>query len=532
MLQSARGFESHLLRHFLIIMIKNKRFNIAILSIILLILAIVPILLAPIVLLIFNKVIIAFTFLLFYYIFNYIALISAYNNNRTDIQTKITWTFIELFLPGAGSYIYYFFARVPKKIKNQLKESELLENEILNKEVSNSTFEILKNGEQKYTDLFRELENAKQYINIQYFILTQGILQEKLFSILKRKKAEGLKIRIVIDDLGSINFIQFKMNELIAQGFEIIRFRPINWFKLSGADNWRSHIKLIVIDGKVGYFGGVNFADEYGSLLGKYGDWVDFHCKCWGDVVLSLDSIFFIQWFITTNQKINHEYKPFYDLLTGIDESSVSRTRMHTFENIEDFQITQEEKMKIKKESIDNRIEILYDSPERKEPLTFNEIKKEIRNAKKSVRIISPYVTFPISFKNEIRKSIHRGVKIELITIGLADKKIAYYQGSFDVETLTGLGVEVYRTDNIFIHSKMFIFDDNKAIIGTTNLDYRAFFQHFEVNLKIRSKKVLDLIDYFKEIKEISTIQLKKRSEWSIGRIIMYSFVRFFKGLF
>ncbi|NQX83358.1 MAG: phosphatidylserine/phosphatidylglycerophosphate/cardiolipin synthase family protein [Mycoplasmataceae bacterium] len=482
-------------------MIKHKPTRAAI-GVGLLLLVIFPIILIPILLLAYGYFLISLVVILIYYIFNFWALIHAYLNERTDVQAKVTWTFLEFMFPGVGFYVYFIFARSPKKIIKKLKKSELLENEILEKNISNSKFELLMNGEEKFPVLFKELEKAKKYINIQYFIFNQGILQSKLFSILRIKKEEGVKIRILFDHLGNLRLTNKIINGLRKEGFEIVDFRPIKWFSPSGADNWRTHNKFVTIDGNIVLFGGINFGDEYAGLTGKYGEWIDTHYKASGNVVKAFESIFSIQWHIATQDDISKEFL-----------NNKSKTK-----NLNIY--------------LEKKVEILYDSPERPIPLTFNRIKEKIDLSKKNIRIISPYIVFPISFKNKIRNAINRGVKIEMITTGLKDKKSAYYQGTFDIETLTELGVKVYRTNNIFIHTKMFLFDEDKAIFGTTNLDYRALFHHFETNIQMCSNEVLNLVKYFEKIKNNSILTITKRSDWWFGRSIIYFILRFFKGLF
>lgn len=480
----------------------------------------IPITLAPLLLLIYGYIIPALVLLLVYYILNFTALLGAYLNERTDIQAKITWTFIEFLAPGFGAYVYFVFARTPKKIKEHLAKSELLQNEILNSDIDDTDIEMLINGEQKFPKLFEELSKAKHYINIQYFIMNPGILHTKLFSVLRERLNAGVKIKIIYDHLGNTNWSEKKINALREEGFELVEFRRINWLKPSGADNWRSHNKIVVIDGETSFIGGINFGDEYGGLSKKYGDWIDVHFICKGEIVETLNAIFCIQWFIATKEYIHEEF---------VEYNKISNKRyVEMFiPGLDPILIPQSENNsgpKYKK--------ILYDSPDRPVPLTFETIKEEIRNATQSIKIITPYVAFPVSFKEVIRDAINRDVSIELITIGRADKLSAYYQGTFDADTLVELGAKVYRIENLFIHTKMFIFDDKRAIVGTSNLDYRALFHHFETNILTQSEKIVQVTSYFEKIKETSIMQTSKRSEWWVGRKLMYMLIRFLKGLF
>ncbi len=461
-------------------------------------LATIPIWLVPMVLFGLGYWIPAILIILIYYIFNAIALNGVYNNKRSDIQTKITWTFVEIVFPGAGAYVYFVFARVPKKIKKDLKKSEILENELLPKNIDNSEIEIIDNGYNKFQMLFEELSKAKKYINIQYFIINPGIIHNKLFDILKKKADEGVKIKILYDYLGTVKWSKKDIEKINGKNIEISEFRKIKWSKGNGSDNWRSHNKIILIDGEKVFFGGNNIGDEYLGLSGKYGDWIDAHYYAVGDIVKSYNAVFISQWFIATNKDISNDYIEYNNLSKGNS----------------------------------NNLEMLIDSPNKDIPITFKRIKQEIRNSKKSIKIITPYVAFPISFKDTIRDAVERGIDIEFITIGRADKKSAYYQASFDIDTLTDFGVKVYRINNIFIHTKMYIFDNDRVIFGTSNLDYRALFQHFETNVLIAGKQTNDFTKYFNYYKKFGILNETSRNNWSIGKSLTYFFLRIFKGLF
>ena len=484
-----------------------------IIAILILFIGLIPIVLLPIMLFAFKYWIWALFVILLYYVFNFIALIFAYQNNRTDIQAKITWTVIEFAMPGFGAYIFFIGARRPSRILRHLKRSELLENELLaDKKINNSQIELLLNGEEKYPLVFQELKKAKHYINIQYFIMNSGIFHSNLINILREKNKEGVKIRIIYDYLGSVGnkWPEKEIRSLRKEGIEILEFRKIYWWKISGADNWRTHNKSITIDNKIVFFGGLNFGDEYGGLSPKYGDWLDVHYKANQDLVKIFDGIFYVQWFIGSKQELIDEYKNNSKLPNNGEEGIIINNK---------FEL----------ESVD----WLYDSPDRDIPLTFEKLKNEVLNAKESIKIITPYVAFPISFKSIIRQAVNKGIKMEIITVGRADKKSAFYQGSFDIDTLTDIGVKVYRVNNVFLHSKMFIFDDKKSIFGTSNLDYRALFHHFETNLFVESKNELtDFVEYFDWLRDMSNLNISRRSQWTIRRSMAYFVVRFFKGAF
>ncbi|BDU67418.1 MAG: cardiolipin synthase [Candidatus Tyloplasma litorale] len=485
----------------LILVMNYKKFKLASGSLILL-LGLIPIVFLPITLFCLGYVFEGFFVILVYYILDFWFLMLAYYDKRSDIQTKITWTFIQFFAPGVGAYIYFLIGRIPKKFKKVILPKLIsLENEYLNTNISNSDIEILENGRNTFPRIFEDLKKAKKYINIQYFILTEGIMYDELFEILRIKKAEGVKIRILIDYFGSHKLTNSTVRNLRNEGFEIFQFQVIKFWKISGIDNWRSHNKIITIDGEKCYFGGMNFADEYASLDPKYGEWLDLHYRGKGLIVYALDMIFSLQWYINSKEEIFSEFSKYKNI-------------------------------KFKSSNQDQNIEIMYDAPYKRETTFFSKIKKEIISAKTNIKIITPYICFPISLKDSIRQAILNGVKIEIITIGKYDKKSVYYQGTFDVETLTDLGVKIYRVKDTFIHTKLFIFDDEKTIFGTTNLDYRSLFHHYEINVVVQSSINEQLLKYFDNIKNISKLNTKSRENWKISRKINYLFVRLFKGIF
>lgn len=480
----------------------NKKKTKTFICTLLLLLGIIPIIVMPILIFVYVGVIFGLIILLFFYILNFISLLGIYKNKRSDIQTKITWTFLEFAFPGFGAYLYFLVGRVPKKMLNDVfKKSTLLESDLLKLDVSDSNFELLENGIKKFTNLFDDLRNAKHFINIQYFIITPGVLYDKLFSILLKKKEEGVKIKILYDHVGNHNWPKKEIKKIIDWGIEVIEFRPIKWLKLNGTDNWRTHNKIVVIDGEIGYFGGVNIADEYVNLNPKYKEWLDIHFRVKGSIVESLNTIFCIQWFLATKVEIFKEFINFFEKTKFISSNT-------------------------------NFAKVLYDSPHKDVPIMFNELKHQISIAQKNVKIITPYISIPVSLKDTIRKAILKGIEIEIITIGKADKISAYYQSSFDIDTLTDLGVKVYKVNNTFIHSKLYIFDDKLSIVGTTNLDFRSFFHHYEINIILNGELVEKVIEYFKKIKLRTTLQTNRRSNWTIKRSLMYLIIRLFKGSF
>ena len=493
-----RGFEPHLLRHLKIIMTKKKLRGIV--GSVSLGLRLGILILIPIVLLALHLWFWALGIIILYYISNIIALISILKNKKMQSKTNATWLIVLFIAPGFAAYILSFGIYITKKQKKEFELAKELEEKISPKDITNSEIEFLSDGQKMFTKLFEELKKAKKYINIQYFIMSDGIIFRYLLDILKEKAKEGVKIRIIFDHVGSTYIQNSDFKELAKEGVEFIEFKKINWLFPISSLNFRNHNKFVIIDGKEAFFGGMNLADEYAHIDGFYGDWYDTHYFVKGDAVKSFNAIFITSWYAETKNDISEEYKS-YESTTEI---------MNSF----------------------NKVSLLEDSPAKDEYVFYNEFLKQINNSQKTIRLITPYVVLPRNIKNAMRDAIARGVKIELITTDKIDKWTAFYVGGFDVDILTEMGVKVYRSKGIFLHTKAYIFDEHIKIIGTTNLDYRAFFLHYETNLLIKSDSFNEIIDYFNFIKSFSQLNERKTSDWSLGRYLMFNFIKFVKGNF
>ncbi|BDV02144.1 MAG: cardiolipin synthase [Candidatus Hepatoplasma vulgare] len=400
-----------------------------------------------------------------------------YSKNHTSKQSKITWTIVLIFIPFFGVLFYYLAGYTNFKIKKKLKKLFILESEIaegnsysepkeiilpfvnenLNfqnrKIITNSDFIIYNNGSKKFNALINDFKNAKSFINIQYFIINNGIVWKKIEEILLKKAKEGIKINILTDYFGSVQ-TKDSTFDLIRKE-KNIKFKIVNPTKtfLSGGHlNFRAHNKFVIIDNKIVYFGGMNLGDDYVNLYPKYGAWLDLQIAFKGEIVNEMNNHFINQWYFWTGEKL--------------------------------------EKAKLTKVKRETNIQFFSDGPNFEESSFLNYFLKLIKISKKQIKIVTPYVVFPREIFDELRKAKKRGVEIELITAGRADKKTAYEIGKIHLRRLLNIGVKVYRMDNMFIHSKFFLFDDNNLITGTTNLDYRAIYLHFESNLFIHDENI------------------------------------------
>lgn len=324
--------------------------------------------------------------------------------------------------------------------------------------------DILVGGDQKFPRLIADLKQAKDSINLEYFIINSGIIWDQIQTILIDRANNGVKVRILTDFIGNFQNDDDTYNQMM--NHPNIDFEMFNKFLIpfsSGYSNLRSHHKIVTIDNKIAYFGGLNIGDDYAHMYSKYGYWYDVHFRTEGLFAQDLQRQFIIDW------------------MRGTDENLTDQFEFDAVELKED----------------DLSIASFMDGYHFEETVFLNHLLGQINRAKHRIKLITPYVVFPKILINAIKRAINRGVDIELITTGIADKRSAYFVAKFYISELETMGVKVYRTNNFFMHAKGYLFDDKYAIIGTSNLDYRAMYLHFEHNFLIKDPLFVDKFNQF-----------------------------------
>lgn len=298
-------------------------------------------------------------------------------------------------------------------------------------------------------DMKRDLEQAEKFIFMEYFILEDGEAFRQLREILERKAAEGVEVRLMYDDLGSIGTTSWRYAlELNKAGIQCKAFNPALPF-LNLFLNNRDHRKITVIDGKVGYTGGYNLADEYFHYKTLYGDWKDTGLRLEGRAVRNLTATFLELWNVNTR----------------------------TEENVADYL------------NIDHRMEAngavqpFGDSPLDGERSAENVYLNIISQAKEYVWIMTPYLIITDELSRALTLAAKRGVDVRLITPGIPDKKTVWAVTRSYYATLVRDGVRIFEYAPGFCHGKMCVSDGAVASIGTSNLDYRSLYLHFENNV-------------------------------------------------
>lgn len=433
-------------------------------------------------------------------------------NRRSNPDHKIAWIIFILVFPifgitifllwGGGRVMPYIRKRMKiceshylpflpddSKIHERLKYYDLIHSrqaDFLTRESNYPLYdcsytEYLSPGEKFLPRLLEELKKAEKYIFIEFFILAEGIMWDQIHKILKQKAEQGVEVKIIFDDFGSIKR-QRKgfISKLKSEGIAVSIFNPINPF-MSIFQNNRSHRKIIVIDGKVAFTGGLNIGDEYINAIERFGYWLDCAIMIKGNAVKSFLAMFCTMWEFNTGKAIDFEA---HDAFCP---------------------------------ALDNNFVIPYCDGPLDESNPAERIYMQILNtAQKYVYIATPYLIIDNAMKSMLCMAAKSGVDIRIVTPHIPDKWYVHPVTQYNYLELLEAGVKIYEYTPGFIHSKLFVSDDKIATVSTVNMDYRSFVFHFECGAWIRNDTtVIDIRDHFKSIfdecEEIKLETWKKR---------------------
>ena len=440
--------------------------------------------------------------------------------NSKNYSYTLPWIVILLLFPLIGALLYIILGRnkyrskILKSIRKHEKESKkyLVQDANIKKEFENNGklryisdfagFPVSTNnkidyypiGEKAFEVMLEELKKAEKFIFFEYFIVEHGKMWDSILKILKEKASKGVDVRVMYDDLGCMALLPKKYpEELEKLGIKCICFNRLSAFAGVIMNN-RDHRKILVIDGKVVFSGGINIADEYINEKVVHGHWKDNGIRIIGDAVWNYTVMFLSMW---------NSYR----------------------EEDEDY-------TKFKYEFKDNDVKNGFVAPYGETPLD-NEITGEdiylniINQANDYVYIFTPYLIIDTDMINALNLTAKRGVDVRLVIPGIPDKKFVYTVSESYVEPLVNGGVKVYRYTPGFVHSKVFVSDDHIATVGTINMDYRSLYLHFECGCYMEDVDVIkdikkDLLDTIDKSIEIS----KEEAKPKLIKAVLQSFLR------
>ncbi len=437
-------------------------------------------------------------------------------NHHSNPMYKLAWVIPILLFPIIGGLFYlfitcqmhtrFFFARI-KNISDELTskypQSKAVLSQIaqthperestvryINKTSGFNAYECFDatyfaTGEEKLASLLIELEKAEKYIFLEYFILNDGVMWQSIFNILKRKAAEGVDVRILYDGMGSMTLLPRSFpKEMQKHNIKCHVFSPFVPF-LAATQNNRDHRKILVIDGKVAYTGGVNISDEYINATYRFGHWKDMSVCIKGPAAFSFTLMFLEMWSVTTRKKEDpKQYEPVFD---------------NEFSNPKGYVMS------------------YADVPQDRYQIGKYIYLDIINKAKKYVHITTPYLILDHEMIVALTNAALSGVDVRIICPAVADHWYARSVAYSYYKELMECGVKIYEYSPGFIHGKTFCSDDSIAVVGSINLDYRSLYLHFECAAWfLDCPTVLSVADDFnrtlKKCRQITLLDCKKRS--------------------
>ena len=450
-------------------------------------------------------------------------------SKREESSYKLLWVITIMALPILGAMMYLMLGN--RKTGNRLKKKltkasrSLLSNSFSSEEeydksqngiilsdikkddlrlgqtlehLSRSTyFPIVPSGTSKYyplgedmfPDMLRDLKEAKKYVYIEYFIIQSGKFWDSIVDVLELKAGEGVDVRVMYDDLGSIGtYSVADIMSLKEKGIKCIAFNP--FFLIKSQLNNRDHRKIMVIDGEIAYSGGVNLADEYINEIEKFGQWKDIGFRLTGPAVRSYTYMFAEFWDAFSVDRIPD------DLL--LQSSSGEEVKGSGY------------------------VLPYYDSPMRPEPASNTLYTEVLSMATDYAWFYTPYLMLGDALYDAFIRAAKRGVDVRIIMPGIPDKKMVYRIGRSYYEELIKAGVKVYEYTPGFVHAKAFLMDDKLCGIGTVNLDYRSLFLHFECSSIFYKSDILNDLkkDYLASVAKSRRRTIEDVKRGFFGRLL------------
>ena len=407
-------------------------------------------------------------------------------NIDMDNSVRITWLVVIAVLPVLGVPLFWYTKADigHNALKKRLMD---LESQTRFPVYGNTAVTYFNGGEAKFAELLRQLETAEHYIFLEYFIIDEGLMWGRILEVLARKAAGGVDVRVMYD--GTCEFSTLPRDypkRLEALGIRCKVFAPVTPF-VSTHYNYRDHRKILVIDGRVGFTGGVNLADEYINHVEKYGRWKDAAVMLEGEGVRSMTALFLQMWSVLQEPEFEQFLRP-----------EVPAARAEGF------------------------VVPYGDCPldgERVGEMVYIDL---LNRARKYVHIITPYLILDGELETALRFAAERGVDVHLILPGVPDKRFAYALAKTHYKALLSSGVKISEWTPGFTHAKLVVMDGVEAVVGTINLDYRSLYHHFENAVWMRRVgSIRDMeTDFQDTLARCRTVEATLQSVWQGKKLL------------
>lgn len=450
-------------------------------------------------------------------IFSIIVVIVIFNSDEPS-EFKITWIALCALDPFLGVLMYnfaklnwenrYLMSHLNKNVmdtmdlcktdeevnrhlieenKNYKQLARYIENTNSYGLYENTEVTYYPNGEEMYESLVEELTKAEKFIFMEYFIIDKGYVWDSILEILQEKVREGVEVRVMYDGMCSLMLLPYSYpKQLEKMGIKAKMFSAIKPL-LSTSYNYRDHRKIVSIDGKVSFTGGLNLADEYINKKERFGYWKDVGVKMVGDASIGFTNMFLQMWNYPETLEENYEEYLF------------------------------REDISIGKEKSTGYVLPYADGPHMKEKIGRNVYLDMINKATKYVHIMTPYLILDDELENALKFAAKKGIEVCIIMPHIPDKKTIFALGRTFYPGLIEAGIKIYEFTPGFSHGKYFVVDDAVASVGSINLDYRSLYLHFECSVLFYHNETVHDVekDFIQTIKVCEEITMEKYREFS-----------------
>ena len=452
-------------------------------------------------------------------------------NNKSNPSYKIAWIVPVMIFPIFGGLFYLLYGgnklSTREKLKmviqniemtNALKQDDEIIKKIGDKSIyaknqseyilnyakcpvyNNTETTYFKIGEEKFEALLRELKKAEKFIFLEYFIIQEGKMFNSILEILEEKAKQGVDVRLIYDDVGCIVTLPHNYkNTLEAKGIKCRVFNPIKPFFTRRLNN-RDHRKIVVIDGDVGFTGGINLADEYINEYEKHGYWKDAGIMLKGDAVWNLTVMFLSMWDYIDNKE-------------------------------EDYIKFKQSKNKYYNSKGD--VQPFDDSHIINEQIGETVYLNLINKAKDYIYINTPYLIIDNEMATALKIAAKSGVDIKIVTPYIPDKKFVHAVTKSYYESFIKDGIEIYEFTPGFMHAKTFVVDDEYGVVGSINLDFRSLYLHYECGVWLYKTDSIKSMkdDYLETLKRCHKVTMEECKNTSSIRKVLRLIIRMFAPL-
>jgi cardiolipin synthase len=435
-----------------------------------------------------------------------------------DSARTIVWLFVLGTLPVLGALLFVVFGRFVRRYRLSKREEvvlgdldfdsrveadklpdlagkrpvnrkleHLLGLDVTSRLTYNNRWEVLTNGDETFQALIQSLYEAKEHIHLEYYIFQHDMIGGDIIRILRDKADHGVKVRILVDGLGSWEFMR-SFRFLKKEGIEAAEFYPIRFPFLTRKLNYRNHRKIVVVDGKIGFTGGLNVGDEYLSRSQELGFWRDTFVKLEGEAVGYLQTVFLHDWYEATKERL--EAPEYFPVLPALGQG---------------------------------RVQIVSCGPDSRQEAILQVFFIALTNAEKSIYLETPYFIPDESSMMALKTAALSGVDVRIIVQGVPEYQITYWAARSFFAALLEAGVRIYYYQKGILHAKILIIDGEIGSVGTTNFDERSFRLDFEVTALIyetafAQRLERDFVQDLRDSEEVLPEVFGQRSLWERTR--------------